>query len=132
LHLAVLIEPYLSKLLRGEKTVESRFSRRRIAPYEEARAGDVVLLKQSGGPIVALAEVAEVEFFRLEPATMEAIRREYAMALRATDPTFWEARKAARYATLLRLVSVCPLPSLRYPKRDRRGWVVLSGPGSST
>ena len=33
-HLAILLEPYLQYILDGTKTVESRFSKNRIAPYK--------------------------------------------------------------------------------------------------
>ena len=32
-HLAVMVEPYLSRVLDGSKTMESRFSRKKIAPW---------------------------------------------------------------------------------------------------
>ena len=45
-HLAILLEPYLQYILDGTKTVESRFSKNRIAPYNMVEPGDVVLLKK--------------------------------------------------------------------------------------
>ena len=48
LHLAVFLEPYLRYILEGKKTVESRFSGRRIAPYGNVQCDDVILLKRSG------------------------------------------------------------------------------------
>ena len=48
-HLAVFSEPYLSFVLDGVKTVESRFSRVRCAPFQQIRSGDIILVKQSGG-----------------------------------------------------------------------------------
>ena len=39
---AAFWEPYLDLILTGQKTVESRFSRRRIAPYGCVAAGDVL------------------------------------------------------------------------------------------
>ena len=64
LHLAILVEPYLQFILEGRKTVESRFSVRRGAPYGTVQRGDVVVLKRSGGPVVGLAQVAHVWFYR--------------------------------------------------------------------
>jgi hypothetical protein len=42
LHLAVLTEPFCSWLLEGTKTIESRFSRVRCAPYGTLAEGDIV------------------------------------------------------------------------------------------
>ncbi|RBP05022.1 hypothetical protein DFR50_1376 [Roseiarcus fermentans] len=35
IHLAIFAEPFLSMVLSGEKTIESRFRRNRCAPYGE-------------------------------------------------------------------------------------------------
>lgn len=125
LHLAIFVEPFLGYLLAGQKTVESRFATRRCPPYGRVRYGDLVLVKQSGGAILGLCEVAETWFYHLDPASWRTIREDFAHALCAQDPTFWEARQAASFATLMRVSAVRSLPPIRCPKRDRRGWVVL-------
>jgi len=45
LHLALLTEPFLSLLMSGAKTIESRFSRVRCAPYRCLARGDVIAVK---------------------------------------------------------------------------------------
>ena len=125
LHLVVFVEPYLAYLLEGKKTVESRFARRRCPPYGYVHTGDILLLKRSGGPIAGLCEVAEVWFYRLDPASWKTIRTEFTQALCAQDPGFWQARQAASFATLMRITAVRALPPIECRKRDRRGWVVL-------
>jgi hypothetical protein len=125
LHLAVFVEPYLQYVLQGTKTVESRFSLRRCAPYGRVRPGDVMLLKRSGGPIVGLCAVANVWLYHLDPASWQFIRREFTQALCAQDPAFWQQRERANFATLLRVENARTIPPLAFPKRDRRGWVVV-------
>lgn len=125
LHLAVLVEPYLQFILEGKKTVESRFSTRRFAPYNRVEKGDVVLLKQSSGPIVGICQVAYVWFYQLDPESWRTIRKEFAEALCAQDPSFWEEREAATFATLMRIRHVKSISPIKFTKRDRRGWVVL-------
>src|SRR6266540_3860586 len=44
-HLAVMVEPYLSYILQGRKSIESRFSKNAIAPYLQIGPDDLVLLK---------------------------------------------------------------------------------------
>lgn len=51
LHLAVMAEPYLTRILQGEKTLESRLSRNRIPPYGRLDVGDVVLMKKPAGTL---------------------------------------------------------------------------------
>lgn len=125
-HLAVFLEPYLGFILEGSKTVESRFSRHRIAPYGAVESGDVVLLKRSAAKAVSgLCVVRNVWFYDLNSDDLELIRSSFGTALRAESSSFWEQRKSARFATLIRMDEVYPLPLIEVPKRDRRGWVVL-------
>jgi hypothetical protein len=41
-HLAVMTGHYLERLLDGTKTIESRFTRHRVAPFERVADGDVI------------------------------------------------------------------------------------------
>lgn len=130
LHLAILVEPYLQFILDGRKTVESRFSARRRAPYQRVQRGDVVLLKRSSGPIVGLCQIADAWFYRLDPRSWETIRKEFTEALCAQDPAFWKTRRHASFATLMRLHHVQSITPMTCAKRDRRGWVILQQPCS--
>lgn len=124
-HLAVFVEPYLEYILGGRKTVESRFSMVRFPPYGRVSRGDLVLLKQSGGPVVGICEIGAAWFYQLEPEAWANIRLEFTRALCAEDPEFWRSRQGARYATLMYVSRVKRVPPVTWPKRDRRGWVVL-------
>lgn len=125
LHLAIFVEPYLEYVLEGKKTVESRFSTRRFAPYQQVSTGDVLLLKASGGPIVGVCQVTHVWFYHLDPESWRFIQTHFTEALCAQDPAFWTARQHATFATLMRVQHVRRLAPIPFPKRDRRGWVVL-------
>ena len=126
LHIAVLIEPYLSLVLDGKKTVESRFGAHRQPPYQAVFAGDVILLKRASGPIVGVACAVRTWCFPVNAATFGEIRRSIEERICAADETFWEERRSTRFATLIELGEVtgvaAPLPC---DKRDRRGWVTL-------
>jgi hypothetical protein len=125
LHLAVLKEPYLEFILRGEKTVESRFSRRRCAPYNVVTEGDVLILKRQSGPVLGLCRVAQAWFYELDPGSWKTIREDFTAALRAEDPEFWRDREGASFATLMSIDQIKRLPAIGCGKRDRRGWVLL-------
>lgn len=129
-HLAVLVEPYLQFILDGRKTVESRFSIRRRAPYQRVQRGDVVLLKRSSGPIVGLCQITDAWFYQLDPGSWETMRKAFTEALCAQDPAFWETRRHASFATLMRLQHVRSIAPMTCAKRDRRGWVILQQPCS--
>lgn len=123
-HLAVMVEPYLSYILDGRKSIESRFSKNAIAPYLQIRPDDLVLLKMTGGPVVGCFTTAAVEFVNLSDTELERLRTDYSEAICADDD-FWRARLHKRYATLISVRDPLELPPAPVAKSDRRGWVAL-------
>lgn len=124
LHLAIFSEPFLSTVLDGSKTTESRFSRVRCAPYDEVRDGDVIFLKRVGGPVCGLVLAEKAWFFDLAYESLDRIRDRHGDAIRADD-SFWEQKQTAQYATLIELRRPTPIEPFQCHKRDRRGWVPL-------
>ena len=124
-HLAIFVEPYLQYVLDGKKTIESRFSTRRFAPYGQVDQGDIILLKKASGPIVGLCQVSSAWFYQLVKESLDKIKRDYAVELCAQDPEFWKEREGASFATLIRISNVLQIEPFAVSKRDRRGWVVL-------
>lgn len=131
-HLGIFVEPYLDYVLTGRKTIESRFSAVRCAPYGRVRRGDVLLLKASGGPVVGICSIGQTWSYQLDPDSWGSIRREFTEALCAQDPGFWTSRKSASFATLMQIQNVKRVEPLPWVKRDRRGWVVVKSPGQQT
>jgi dephospho-CoA kinase len=125
IHLAIFVEPYLEFVLEGKKTVESRFSINRVAPYGQVGENDVIFLKRAGGPIVGICEVTNTWFYKLGPDSFEEIATRFGRAICPVDEEFWEERRHAEYATLIKLGRVHRTEPLAFPKKDRRGWVVL-------
>ena len=124
-HVAVFIEPYLGFLLDGTKTVESRFSINRCAPFRRAEEGDLILVKRSGGGVVAVCEIASLWYYELDPAAWGTIKQRFAAPLAIRDRSFWDERKNACYASLFKVRHLMAIEPLPFEKRDRRGWVVL-------
>jgi hypothetical protein len=124
LHVAVFSEPFLSLVLCGQKTIESRFSRNRCAPYGEVRDGDIILMKEVAGPIRGVALARRSWCYDLVAEPLERIKNRFAAGICADD-AFWAARAGALYATFIELDSAASLRAVRCDKRDRRGWVSL-------
>lgn len=125
IHLGIFIEPFLSHILDGKKKWESRFSVNRCAPYNKVKNGDYLLIKKSGGPILGIVEITKVIYFELDKGSFDVIRKNYSELLCIEDPLFWETKKDASYATLMKLSSIRKLNPIDFIKQDRRGWVVL-------
>lgn len=126
-HVAVMVEPFLTYLVEGRKTIESRFSLRVTPPYGRVTVGDVVLLKS--GPVVGSFLVSSVENLSLDAQVLARLEETHSAAICA-DENFWKDRSSKRYATLLGVTDVRVLPPVPIPKRDMRGWVVLRDAGS--
>jgi hypothetical protein len=124
LHLAVFTEPFLSHVLDGRKSIDSRFSRVRCAPFEQIDEGDIILIKQAGGPICGLVLARHAWFYELDKSIFNRIREDYGKTICA-DEVFWHSRRNASYVTLIDLAEPMAIPPTPCAKRDRRGWVPL-------
>lgn len=131
-HLAVLVEPFLTAVLDGRKTMESRFTLTRQPPWRCVEPGDIILLKRSGGAVVGVARAGEAQSHELSPPLFRTLRERFGARLCATDDHFWLSRADKNYATLIEISDVEPLYGVAIQKRDRRGWVSYgrSGEGS--
>ena len=125
LHVAVMREPFLSLLLDGTKTVESRFSVNRIPPYNQVEVGDVLVLKEASGPLSGLALVKAVHYFELDENVLGELRAKYALQIAATEDSFWRERANKNYATLIEVANPARISQVDVAKRDRRGWAPL-------
>jgi ASC-1-like (ASCH) protein len=127
IHLAVFNEPFLSLVFSGKKKIESRFSINKISPYERVKKGDIVILKESGGPVTGLFVVGEVRFFKhLDKFLMAKIENEFGEQICTSyDENFWMKREKANYASLIEVSKVKKLLPFKSEKRDRSGWSIL-------
>lgn len=125
-HLAVMTGHYLDRLLDGTKTIESRFTRHRVAPFGQVHEGDIIFFKPSAGPITAVGLAGTVQHLDLGIIPLQQIADKFGQAIAPADASFWNDRATARFATLVTMLDVVRTPPLPVSKRDRRGWVVLS------
>lgn len=121
-HIAIMSEPFLSYVFDGRKTVESRFSMHKIAPYQKVRPGDIVLMK--AGSIIGSFCAGWVQSFDAEVDDTGDIREEYGKAI-CGDNEFWRAKRHKRYITLIQIKDVTRLPPVAIPKYDRRAWISI-------
>ena len=102
-HLAIFKGDGAEKILTGKKTIESRFSKNKIAPYGVVSAGDLVYMKLSGGAIIGQFRVKKVIYYD-DP---ERADYRYVSDLFIGD--------SSRFIT-------SPIKPI---KKDLRGWMVL-------
>jgi hypothetical protein len=125
-HLAIVSEPYLTRIATGEKSIESRFSKVTAVPYRGVFPHDVLLLKETSEPLRAIAVVSFVSTHGpLSPGQARELMRRHQERL-CLDGDFVASKRNSRYATLMHLDSVFLVPAVKISKRDRRPWVVLN------
>lgn len=124
MHLGIFTEPCLTYMLEGKKTVESRFSKNRILPYEQIETNDIVLVKKSGGNILAFFTIQEILFFDLEKTPISFIREKYEKEL-CVDQEFWKQKETSRYATLIRIEKIVKLKPFSISKKGMQTWIKL-------
>jgi ASC-1-like (ASCH) protein len=79
-HLAIMRKSwgFLPKILRGEKTIESRWYKHKHVPWDKITPGDVVYFKNSGEPVSVKAVVSRVlQFANLTPQRVKELLDEY-------------------------------------------------------
>ena len=132
-HLAILSPGWTELILAGYKTIESRFTKVRCAPFGKVNAGDLVYMKESGGPVKGQFTVSKVETFEHLTATQRHdIFDKYCHKIFAgaqwieTIPEHWWNSK---HATLIHVTDVVaygnPFP---YRQKGRSAWLLLDAP----
>lgn len=127
-HLAIFKGNGGEKILTGEKTIESRFSRRKSPPFGAISSGDLVYIKPTGKEIIGEFRVQKVLFFDgIEDADIKDIKERYGKGLAIDDIDYWKGKSGSKYGTLIFIGdSARYLTSpIKIPKKDLRGWVVL-------
>lgn len=125
-HLAIFVGNAINKILTGKQTIEARFNREKILPYEAIKKGDEIYLKQSGGLIVGRVTVDNVLFYdHLNSQDIINLKKEYNNNLEATDD-FWITKSGCEYASIIFLKNPQRfLTPLKIPKRNRHPWILL-------
>lgn len=116
-HIAIMNRSwgFTEKILRSEKTIESRWYASRRKPWDAVKAGDTIYFKDAGRPVGARATVHKVmQFEGLVPRTVHRLLETYG----AQDgigpneiPKFYTMFKDKKYCILMFLkgpVSVRP------------------------
>ena len=102
-HIAILKDGPLDSILSGKKTIESRWSVNKIAPFGKVHQGDTIFLQRSGGSVEAKASVSKVlEFSPLTKKIVDDVVREYGSAIGIDETSvklWWNPTK--NYCTLI-------------------------------
>lgn len=131
-HLAIFNPQAIAQIFKGKKTIETRFSMRRIAPFGLISRGDLVYIKPPGQEIVGQFTGKKVIFFEgLEQKDWEFIKKEYGQKMsfgsKKEDQKFFKSKQKAQFGTLIFIDKIEQFITspIKVSKKDLRGWVVL-------
>lgn len=127
-HLAIFNQGVGERILTGQKTMESRFSHNKNAPYQQISSGDLVYIKPSGKEIIGQFKVKKAIFFDgLTTEDLSDIEEKYKIEL-SVDKSYWVSKANSRYGTLIWIDQAQQFLTspVKIPKKDLRGWVVLN------
>ena len=131
-HLAIMHKSAIEAISCGVKTIETRFSKHRIAPYGQVSVGDIVFMKLPGKEIIGQLKVKKALFFEgMEQPDIEKIFRDYGKQItvgnKGEDKKYQALKQGSVFGTLIfiskseRFIT----SPIKYKKKDLRGWVVL-------
>ncbi len=124
-HIAILRQPFFDMVLNGEKTIESRWSMNKCAPYGRVNSGDLIYLKESGKAVTATAKVKEVKYFELTPSLVEELRMKYGKEIGTDKFADWQSTLNKRYCTLIWIEDVTKIEPMIVKRSNGAGWIVL-------
>lgn len=125
LHLGIFKEPYLTYMLDGTKTIESRFSKNKIAPYNNITTDDIIIIKESSKDVIGYLTIKRIEFYDLQSTNIEEIKNKYEKEL-CVDDNFWESKKNSRYATLIFIDKITKIKPFHINKSGMQTWIKLN------
>jgi hypothetical protein len=138
IHIAIMKKSwgFIPKILSGEKTIESRWYRKRITPWNKIFPGDTVYFKNSGEPVVARATVAKVkQFENLTPHRVESILARYSRKSLGLygkpPPAILDYVKGKKYCLLIFLKDARPVESFEVDKTGfgaQAAWLTVDKP----
>ena len=129
-HVAVVHRKFAMLILSGQKTAELRLTKNRIAPYGIVKKGDTVFIKVASGPVCCRARVKSVEQHEgLTPGAIRGLRTSLDAIVQGNDE-YWNAKRDARYGTVIHFERVVPCdeaPGLAEARagNPRAAWLVL-------
>lgn len=126
-HLAIVSKGTIIKILSGEKKIESRFTKNKIAPYNNIKKGERVYLKESGGPVTAIFTAGNIQYFdNLNAQKLLEIKTKYNSKIKADDG-FWEYKKNSIYGTLIEIELPKRITPFNINKLGRQAFVSYEG-----
>lgn len=131
-HLAILTRNAIKAIISGEKTVEARFSRKKIPPFGAVGVGDIIYMKPPGEELTGQFEVTKVISLEgIDKDDWDWIKGKFGQKISfgsiAEMKNYYKEHQDAKYATIINIGKVEQFITspIKIIKRDLRGWLVI-------
>lgn len=131
-HLAIISKQAIEAILSGRKTIETRFSQKRIDPFGRISLGDIVYLKPPGKEVAGRFKVKKVFYYEgLNSQDIMNIFKEFGNKIatgdKKSDKSYMNSKQYSHYGTLIFIAESERFITspIKIRKSDLRGWVVL-------
>lgn len=124
-HIAIFRQPFFDMVLSGKKTIESRWSMKKVAPYNKVKVGDELLLKQTNHDVTATAKVKDVKYFELTPQIADEIKSKWNKEIGIYKFENWELYRNKKYCTLIWFEDVKQTQPIKVKRSNGSGWIVV-------
>ena len=122
-HVAIMKKSWnlIPKIVNHEKTIESRWYKSRIVPWDRIKVGDTIFFKNGGEPITAKAEVEQVlQFANYDDKQLHTLIATYGgpgkICFHSPPNEVFIWAKEKRYCILIFLKNPQPLPPFNINK----------------
>lgn len=105
-HIAIMDKKmgYISEIVKGNKSIESRWYKNRIVPWNRISKGDEIYFKDSGNPVSAKALVKDViQISELNEKKFKNIVIKYGKGIQLQDRTYSDYYQSKNYCILILL-----------------------------
>lgn len=113
--------PWLERIKKGTKTIESRWYRQRRRPWQSIEAGDHIFFKNSGEPVCVVSRAARVLFYNdLTPTLVGDLLDRYAesLGIKETEKqTFFKKVAGRQFCILIFLEDVAEIDPFSIDKK---------------
>lgn len=121
-HLVILKQPYFNMILSGEKTIESRWSVHKIAPYNKVKIGDILYLKETGKNVYYKAICSDVKFFEITHEVINMIKEKYGDGIKMRDYSDCYNKK---YCSLIWISNIEKIEEMKVKRSNGAGWIIM-------
>lgn len=124
IHLAIFSGPYFDYILKGIKTYESRFTKNKMLPYKRVKPNDIIIVKESSGPVVGYFYAGDCLFFDFQHDDINEVFKKYKKSL-CIDDEFINYKKNSNYATLIGVSKYASIKPFKIDKKGMSTWLIL-------